>query len=434
MLTCSNCGAAARPGAKFCTSCGARLPIVQTSETSGWGANGDQSQPSSPWGAAPTNGQQTPSSPEPATVTASAANDQSTASNEAPGGASSSPWGQSSGDQGKTSDTDNPAEPGQSSPSWTWGQPQTDDTAQDDTASTSAPDSGESGTVTGSQPNWISGWTTTSSETGANVQDAAPEATQPASASGDTSVWSPSAASSGNTAAQDSEAIAAEQHGEENANPDARPEWMRNLEAGSQEATSETPLDQTGADFFSETTETSEETAPATARETPSAEPAASASPAAGADHATTDDTGDGHAAQTEDLQAASMVATIAPATTSGVASPAAPSGDALGEAQRLLDRLRDLLPALAAPAAAGADTSGIANQLQQALDQNAKPEFDDLRGVLEAAKERPRDVDTMLNLVAKIDPMLALLHAHGNLLTAISAAVTHLRDQNTGQ
>lgn len=344
----------------------------------------------------------------------------------------------------------------------------------------------DDGASTDPEPSWISSWTgpnPAAGDTGASDQDASAgtldETTQPVSdaaqpAASDIETGQPEGAplntTGGNatpaedaTAATDDDAVASEQTSTEAANPDARPEWMRNLIANREEAV--TAPDQIGGsgDDLSSPTESEDGTAADTTQNAPSV--ASDASPSGALGWSSDDQTGAATAGAEADTNAerisAGQTPDVAATTTAdssdrraidapqssdegAAAAPVAAStavsdgsaADTLGEAEGLLDRLRALLPTLAAPAPAapGMPTSGIADQLQEALNQNAKPEFDDLRGVLEAAKERPRDVDTMLTLVGKIDPMLALLRAHGNLLTAISTAVTQLRDENSGQ
>lgn len=456
MQTCSNCGAAARPGAKFCTSCGARLPIVPTSDSAGWAANGDQAPQPSPWGAAPTNGQSSAPA-EPANVTASAGGDQPVSASDIVSGGTPSAWGQSSGDdQSERSDATGASTSG-SSPSWTWGQAQADETTQDDTVSAAPPETSDDSAASNAPSNWISSWTGPASDTDARDETAASDTeTAPAPPTNDASGWTAPASDTASTdtassepaasdTAETDEAIAGEQPEAQNGDPDARPEWMRNL--ASDTATAPDGPAPSGEDARSgdaapaapePVAESDQPGAGAASSDATTADAGAKSQPADSIMVASASD--DEGATLAGDGQTGGAVVSAPAAgedTTATSAAMTGPSSDALAEAQGLLDRLRDLLPALAAPAAAAAptvDTAGITDQLQQAVDQNAKAEFDDLRSVLEAAKERPRDVDTMLNLVAKIDPMLDLLHAHGNLLTTISTAVAQLRDQRNSQ
>ncbi len=486
MQTCSNCGAAARPGAKFCTSCGARLPIVATGENQGWGASGnDESQQTSAWGQAPANGQRqdaaapvSPDQPD-AITTASAESDEQSA-------APATAWSQPDADQGAEPAPANEQPAVSASPSWSWGQPQTDEatTTQDETGSTT--DEGQSSAgeehaeSSGGESSWISSWSSPTpggEATTAEGQDDGAIGETMTSASDATDAG---ATDTDATAETDDEAIASEQHETTNEDPDARPEWMRNLTASQEDAdgaatTAETetaeeaPADRAGEneDIFGASAPTGDQTStPETGHEWETDDAAVASESEAIissslSDESVTDETGtvqdltgdqtgatSGTAEQAQPANAPATAETSPTSADGGTASePAAvetpdvavhgapastAGGDTLGEAESLLDRLRELLPALAASGAAQPATTGvggIADQLQQAANENAKPEFDDLRSVLEAAKERPRDVDTMLNLVAKIDPMLDLLHAHGNLLDAITSAVQQLRD-----
>lgn len=481
MQACSNCGAAARPGAKFCTSCGARLPIVPAAENRGWGDHGDQSQQPSPWNSAPVNGHQATDAPEPTTVSASAAGDQPAASGDAAAAnGSNSSWGRASddahtgtSDAGETATAD--ASPAPSSSSWSWGQPQTDETAsaQDDLSATSSndgqpatSDDEASATTLDAEPNWIASWSGQTAERGgeaavdnqeagaytAEPPPAAPspdEDDQPATSSDDTAGWTfpaTSAADGGGAGANDTATAANDQDGTETADANAQPEWMRNL-AATQANTNDNvaaPADDaaTGHDMGADAVDG------VTSDDASEGVPDGSANQRAATISSTNDerapeaDTGQADAPEATALAgSASAIEDTPAATVATSTAPAAPAdgranSDALAEAEDLLDRLRALLPSLTSSPSdeSSVDTSGIADQLQQAIDQNAKPEFDDLRGVLEAAQARPRDVDTMLNLVAKIDPMLALLHAHGNLLNTMSTTVTQLRGENGGQ
>jgi len=127
-------------------------------------------------------------------------------------------------------------------------------------------------------------------------------------------------------------------------------------------------------------------------------------------------------------------------------AAPAATEdhAEAMQRAGDLLDELRGLLPVLAAPPAAAIvaasapelassaipapDTSGVADELAAA--RADATDTTDLRRALEGARNRQRDVDTMIDIVGRIEPMLAALDAHDRYAAAIDQAVAQLRGQ----
>ena len=95
-----------------------------------------------------------------------------------------------------------------------------------------------------------------------------------------------------------------------------------------------------------------------------------------------------------------------------------------------LLDELRALVPNLAAGAGVG-DPEAIAADLEAAIrspDDEPAGDREGLRTALLMARERPRDIDTMLDLVGRVDAMLALLDAHDRAAAAIERAARRLR------
>ena len=116
----------------------------------------------------------------------------------------------------------------------------------------------------------------------------------------------------------------------------------------------------------------------------------------------------------------------------------------ARNRAEQLIDELRDLLPSLTASGSDATDSSaGIAagagsdQDLQPVIDEltAARPQagsFDDLRTALEKARTNPRDVDTMLDLVGRVDDLIALLDSQDRLNTAAGHAIDQLHQSGT--
>jgi hypothetical protein len=107
------------------------------------------------------------------------------------------------------------------------------------------------------------------------------------------------------------------------------------------------------------------------------------------------------------------------------------PTSDPAARALALIDELRALVPQLTAEAAAEIDAEAIAADLEAAIRPAADEpagEQEGLRTALLTARERPRDIDTMLDLVGRVDAVLALLDAHDRAVAAIERAVRSLR------
>ena len=100
-----------------------------------------------------------------------------------------------------------------------------------------------------------------------------------------------------------------------------------------------------------------------------------------------------------------------------------ATSTDAAARAVSLVEELRTLLPALTAPAP---NVASIADDLEAALaaDGDDAADRSALRSALLAARDRPRDIDTVLDLTGRVDAMLSLLAAHDRAVAAIERAV----------
>lgn len=111
---------------------------------------------------------------------------------------------------------------------------------------------------------------------------------------------------------------------------------------------------------------------------------------------------------------------------------PADAGPPSLAHALDLLDELRSLLPtfAIAAPAI---DTAAIAEELELALSPDPSSaaltlDLTELRAAMENARDRPRDIDTVLDLSRRVDDVLALLDAHDRAVAAIESAAAALR------
>jgi len=104
-------------------------------------------------------------------------------------------------------------------------------------------------------------------------------------------------------------------------------------------------------------------------------------------------------------------------------------SGDAVGRAMRLLDELRDAITEIGPHSTV--DLSGVISELEVAVNPPGAMAPDDvaeLRDALVTARERPRDVDTILDLTTRIDAMLALVIAYDRTVAAIERSLDALR------
>jgi hypothetical protein len=92
-----------------------------------------------------------------------------------------------------------------------------------------------------------------------------------------------------------------------------------------------------------------------------------------------------------------------------------------------LLDELRALLPVTIADSTPTAPNPDLADALSAAL----AADDDDvaaLRAAMERARERPKDIDTVLDLAGRVDAVIALLDAHDRLRAAAESTVAQLR------
>jgi hypothetical protein len=106
-------------------------------------------------------------------------------------------------------------------------------------------------------------------------------------------------------------------------------------------------------------------------------------------------------------------------------------SGEATERAMRLLDELRQTISEIGLQAHSAVDLSGVISDLQVAVNPPGAMAADDvaeLRDALLAARERPRDIDTIVDLTKRIDAMVALVIAYDRAIAAIERALDVLR------
>ena len=100
-----------------------------------------------------------------------------------------------------------------------------------------------------------------------------------------------------------------------------------------------------------------------------------------------------------------------------------------MARATWLLDELRQTISEIRPDSAA--DLSGVVSDLQVAVSPPGAMAVDDvaeLRDALLAARERPRDIDTVVDLTKRIDAMLALVIAYDRAIAAIERSLEALR------
>jgi len=120
---------------------------------------------------------------------------------------------------------------------------------------------------------------------------------------------------------------------------------------------------------------------------------------------------------------------TAALATATTAATVVAP--ESWIRANQLFDELRDLMLELAAspPAEGEADRAEISRELAAVQPSEDDDDFADLRQAVQAARDRPRDIDTMLDLSLRLDSIGRLLDEHDRAMQAIDRAVMALGD-----
>ncbi|MGI9254384.1 MAG: hypothetical protein ACR2J8_11595, partial [Thermomicrobiales bacterium] len=95
--------------------------------------------------------------------------------------------------------------------------------------------------------------------------------------------------------------------------------------------------------------------------------------------------------------------------------------------ASEILTELRDLLPRLSNPS--GVDPVALANVLDAGI-LSDRMRWRELRAVMEAARDSPRDVETVLALSQRVNDVLALIDRHEELTAAVQRAAQQLRGQ----
>ena len=104
-------------------------------------------------------------------------------------------------------------------------------------------------------------------------------------------------------------------------------------------------------------------------------------------------------------------------------------TAEATARAMRLLDELRQTISEIGPQSAV--DLSGVISDLEVAVHPPGAMAADDvaeLRDALLAARERPRDIDTIVDLTKRIDAMLALVIAYDRTIAAIERSLDALR------
>jgi hypothetical protein len=97
----------------------------------------------------------------------------------------------------------------------------------------------------------------------------------------------------------------------------------------------------------------------------------------------------------------------------------------------RLLEELRQTISEIGPQAHSAVDLSGVISDLQVAVNPPGAMAADDvaeLRDALLAARERPRDIDTIVDLTKRIDAMVALVIAYDRAIAAIERSLEALR------
>jgi hypothetical protein len=106
-------------------------------------------------------------------------------------------------------------------------------------------------------------------------------------------------------------------------------------------------------------------------------------------------------------------------------------TAEAMARAMLLLDELRQTISEIGLQAHSTADFSGVISDLEVAVNPPGAMAADDvaeLRDALLAARERPRDIDTIVDLTKRIDAMLALVIAYDRTIAAIERSLDALR------
>lgn len=395
MNTCSNCGAAVRPGAKFCTACGTRLNDASASAAS------------SEW----TSGQRTEAEvPAPETPDA----------NRMPGETVSSHVEVRTVETPQPPDASSAPDSSEAAPApWSWRS-----SSQDPETPAPAMDEGDEATTESASPEQPRVFKVekpdTPSSSSSSATDSTEEFTWTWSSSGDADTDAdPDTRTDPGNGIEVAAGVSGQDAGAEDTSSasttDAQTAGAASDGADGSATSPETfwPSDDAASDTLNRPRETderaygnaelAEEDGPFQARE-PDPEPA-------------TDDGAD-------------------PVVTSPQPAAAAGDEDPLDRARRLIDELRTLIPPPRSygeenqQASAPAISEGLRDDLQAA---RSSSDFGELRSTLESARARPRDVDTILELVGRIDTMLDALDERDRLAAAVDRALDRLGPEASG-
>jgi hypothetical protein len=390
MLTCSNCGATIREGAKFCTACGTRL-------------NDSASAPSSNIWAVPEP------APEPNVIVNAAQEPDVVATSSA-----------------------SPADAaGSGGFSWSWGSPMA---AESSDSTTSPGGDDESGVV-------ISERDASEDTTGDTIADATELEIlddQP-SVSDETLVDGVATADAENATDPDASAViddATASTGDDEPGAETLPDdegddtdtlaaW-----AGEWESSEVAESQDDAVDVLD--TSVKDETAPEVEAEDTTADDATVTEAGSDSGDIIVEEEATVSEAEIEPVPAiAEAVALGTVSDPAGAAKEVEDDGeDTVAKAERLIGELQAIIPALARPRpAVPAMDSDAAQSVANDLDSAARiGQFDDVRETLLAARDNPRDVDNMLRLSSNVDRLLELLDDRNNLAKTATSAAGRLR------
>lgn len=468
METCSNCGAVARPGAKFCTVCGSRLdtrestttPTITTAAT-------DAATTTSP---AATTDQNT-SWREPDSSSAS----ETTEGASSPAASQTWSWGTSARTEAtdeSPSDAGNAPEPSAdttstSTFSWSWGQGAQDDGGESQ-PSTDAPADTQAAadldepnptvdvdaSSASRQSSDFAEERTDSEEQAAHLttptdDDVSGESSTPLAAPETTAAETASEESAVETEAirADESEIATGSDDESGEQLETLSSWAARWNADEEATSADNQSSSEPVDFDTSLSpmegapgglQPDEDEAPETTVDaTP---PGIEGAPgglqpedeAAGADEPVLHGI---EGAPAGDQDALDPLVGMEPHDEPQAFSPAAAhddTTDARTRAEQLIDELRDLIPTLgmgatAATSGASTDLASIASDLEDARPQ--PDTADDLRALLERARSNPRDIDSMLDLVNHAGNLLEVLDSRDKLDAAVGDAINRLRE-----
>jgi len=369
MERCSNCGAAARPGAKFCTTCGYRLQSDTPSES-----------------AAPASD---PMAAEPAGATA-------VVEAEASASATETGWPPSPVSSATAPD---PAATARSS---------------DDPIPLDAGDDGISETA----------------ETGSRepATDAAPS---PDDADSETAITGePAASGEEPTEASDQAGAGADEVISSSWPPPESPSWGAGWDSTVTASDDDPTGGETGTDTANEpVSEATEASSPAWWSEASASDE--TATEVVIETEATGDFEAADAAATGDTATTASWSSTGTDGESATDVSEVQSGDDLTARAHTLIDELRALLPKLAV--GSGRDLSIIADELEIALADDAANADgrSGLRDALETAREHPRSIDSVLALSGRVEEIIALLDRQDRLVDAVRQAVNALRAES---